>query len=491
MASAAPVYLRTLPKIENNIVNEEIGGTRWIVYSIALGALSYYAPKTFLATSLGLTLYQIYDFHQAVRSKGIKEIRACALHICAVMSSIGTVLGLQCLPWFGSSLKAARHFHLFRSAGHGLAGISIFVGGFAGLFSPFTNTEKKLSAMREWVEMTDFLENYPRETKKSISRTAFFESALLPDTFITTGLAAGNLIFNQFRSPQLKLARLATFFGNAKLLPSIPQIHTNGWEQWTVAIHQFQGLPIEAQLALGPQLARIAKASFPHQTAQLPEEVRLVLLNEHLKSFVKIPPYGEEKYGDWMTTTVKYFNNLNADQQAILGEQISRIIRSSSVPGQLAGSDKLRRAALKHSLKLNVQNPSAAEWAWAQQLMESIPIDMYKNFGPDAQALAGHLPADQMNALPPLVQFSMLHHTLSFQEQIPIGSYQYPIWTRIGLLYHYLPVDMRSHPDIDNQLRRIARASDQGLISALSHPALRDRLIQLKASCGSVTVTEG
>jgi hypothetical protein len=407
------------------------------------------------------------------------------------MSSIGTVLGLQCLPWFGSSLKAARHFHLFRSAGHGLAGISIFVGGFAGLFSPFTNTEKKLSAMREWVEMRDFLENYPRETKKSISRTAFFESALLPDTFITTGLAAGNLIFNQFRSPQLKLARLATFFGNAKLLPSIPQIHTNGWEQWTVAIHQFQGLPIEAQLALGPQLARIAKASFPHQTAQLPEEVRLVLLNEHLKSFVKIPPYGEEKYGDWMTTTVKYFNNLNADQQAILGEQISRLIQSSSVPGQLAGSDKLRRAALKHSLKLNVREPSASEWAWAQRLMESFPIEMYKDFGADMEAFAGNLPADQMNAMPPLIQFSLLHHILGLVERVPLDSHRYPTWTRIGSLYHYLPENLRSHLDIETQLNRIAKASRQDLIAAFPDLALRDRLIQLKASCGSVNATEG
>ncbi|HUD01392.1 MAG TPA: hypothetical protein VMR37_03640, partial [Rhabdochlamydiaceae bacterium] len=363
--------------------------------------------------------------------------------------------------------------------------------GLVGLFGPFRNTEKKLSEMREWVQMRDFVLNYPPQIINSIKKTALFISALLPDTFITTGMAIGDLIFNQFRSPQFMLDTLKIFFSNAKLLPSIPLVNSPSCEEWMIAIHQFQSLPIEAQLALGPYLARIAKASKDFQVVQLPKEVKLVLLNEHLKSFAKIPSNEEEqKYSEWILA-VKPFNSLNADQQAIFGEQTSRLIRASSPSGPLAGSNELRRAALKQSLKLFVQKPSDAEWTWALRLMQSLPIEMYKDFGTESEVYARNLTSDQTNRLPPLMQFSLLHHTLSSVERVPLNSHMDVRWTYINYLYYYLPENMRPHSDIETQLNRIAKVSEQGLINALPNTELKARLLHLKASCGSVNATEG
>jgi hypothetical protein len=456
--TTASIYLRAPAKVENNTVKENVG-VSWFVYSIALGILSYYAPKTALAASLCITACQVHRFHQLVNSDQAQpqKIHAYALHACSVMSSIGCVFGFQCVPWLLSAFKAARHFHLLRCAGHSLVGFFMVGAGWGGTFAPFHNSEKKLSAMREWTEMKDYLENYPAEAKKTVSKILLFLSALIPDY-----ISHENFLLNQFRSPQLKLEMIRKFFENIKLLPSIPEVGTQNWRHWTFAIHQFQQLSIESQLELAPLLARITNASTHEQRDQLPEEVKLVLLNEQLKGLNEIPSYGDEKLAEWISIFLK-FGRHNLGQQAVLGSELLRLIQATDSEAAFEdGLEDVRAAALKHCLKRLAQDPFQQPlWPWADRLLKSLP--MRKDLGADLAQATKTLKIDRLNWIPIPAKLALLHYYwetthLFFEPPLSLEL------ERSQLIYGLLPPLARQDREIEERLRVIANANAQNQI---------------------------
>lgn len=63
-----PTYLRAPIKVENNRADDKPNFLLLASCSTALGILSYYAPKIFLATSVGIITYEILRFNQIVQT---------------------------------------------------------------------------------------------------------------------------------------------------------------------------------------------------------------------------------------------------------------------------------------------------------------------------------------------------------------------------------------------------------------------------------------
>ncbi len=181
-------YLPAPIKVENNRTDNKPDTLLWAGCSLALGILSYYAPKTFLATSVGMFAYQVYRFNQLVQTADNskhQQIHKWAINACLIMWSVGTVFGLKSLPCFWFGLKNLRHLHVLPCIGHVAKGVLMILVG--ACLAPFDAGAKNLASRRRWVEMEDYVTNYPADVKQRIlssygKQFIFYISALLPQT---------------------------------------------------------------------------------------------------------------------------------------------------------------------------------------------------------------------------------------------------------------------------------------------------------------------
>ncbi len=487
MTEATQPYLRSPVKVENNYTNAKPNVYKFLGYSVALGILSYYAPKTFLGASVVIAGHQVYRFNQLVqradKSKH-REIHAWTINACQVMGSVGFVLGFQSIPWLVSSFKAAKHFHLFRSGTH-LVPALLFVAVGWGAFSPFKSRSEELAKQHRWIQMENYVENYPRETKTSISfsmvnKIAFFIGALFPQTTLIRSISFQNPLFCQFGSSQDKFSSLREYF--SKRCSVIPLSGTKEWKRWIIAIHQFQELPIEAQLALGPRLAIIAEKSSEEQRKALPDEVQLVLFNENLKNFITLPTYSDEHYSTWEKTINKLHEYDQERKLGAFGAQLFRIIQAS-VPYLVSYlPENFRVVALKYGFQLlkNTSTFTPDNYKTTDKLMDGLPPQMYKKFGPDVAAFTTKATQHDIDQLSVPTRLALLHYRLSESANVPLSDYFFlTSWNMIEATYENLPSHAKLNQDIIDELTRIAKASPQDNIDKLA-PSLKIELTHLK-----------
>lgn len=336
---AVMTYLPAPIKIQNNRINENPDYFLYAGSSIALGILSYYAPKTFVATSVGIFAYQVYRFNQLVQTADAtkhQQIHTWAIKACMVMWSIGSVFMIKSLPSFWSAAKDLRHFQLIYCIGHLAKGAIMMLVGICT--KEFSLSAKDLAKCRRWVEMEDYVENYPAEVKQELlsrygRQLVFYISALLPRTGLATFLSKYHFALSQFQSEQSKSSILQTYFR---------KIHINT-HQWPLAIHQLQQLSIEDQKALGPYLSSSVQDRSVEYCSQFPDNVKAIILNETLKGFSNL------LHQEW-STFVEAFEKLPKEQQSVLDEELLRLIQT--VPLESINeyfSEPMRLQALKAS----------------------------------------------------------------------------------------------------------------------------------------------
>ena len=181
-------YLPAPIKVENNHINKSPDLHFWAGCSIVLGYFSYTFPKIFLATSIGIFPYQVHCFNQLVHTADKSkwaEILVWARIACTVMLSVGIVFGIQSLPYFWSAAKDLRHLQLIHCVGHLAKGTMMML--VAGSSTSFYKSAKDHAGDRTWVEMEDYVKNYPAEVKQEFllsyrKQFCFYISALLPQT---------------------------------------------------------------------------------------------------------------------------------------------------------------------------------------------------------------------------------------------------------------------------------------------------------------------
>jgi hypothetical protein len=404
---AAITYLRAPLKVENNHTNSKPNSLVWAGCSLALGILSYYAPKTFLATSVGIFAYQVYSFNQLVQTadpSNHQRIHTWAINACLVMWSVGFVFLTKSLPCFWFALKDIRHISLIDGVGHLAKGVILVLA--SGFLEHFNDSANDLASRRRWVEMEDYVANYPPEVKQNIlssywKQIRFYISALIPQTKLATRFSAHNFCFSQFQPMGHKFSILQRYFGNIDL------------RQWSLAIHQFQQLPVENQITFGPQLSH-RFAYFGHHLSDcydaglkveshtLPDDVKAILLNNTLNSYERIPSYREAAHGQW-EAFIKVFEQLPREQQSVLGQELIRLIRTKSlesIPDIFP--EPMRLAALKVCIQTPVSfdlinaifdgltDPFKAEFGlFLQGLIENDGFDK-NDFPPAMQAVLPH-----------------------------------------------------------------------------------------------------
>ena len=143
------------------------------------------------------------------------------------------------------------------------------------LAPPFDHRAEELSRNMRWLEMEDYISNYPQEIKDEISSSylkkfQFFLSAFVPNS-MTSFIAKSNLVFCQFSYTYNKDSLLSAYF---KRVEKIPPQEGSEWKQWILAIHHFQGFSENDQNTLMPELMRIAKNSSKEEIEQLPSQLQ-------------------------------------------------------------------------------------------------------------------------------------------------------------------------------------------------------------------------
>jgi hypothetical protein len=257
---------------------------RWLGYSLALGILAYYAPRTFYATTAGLIVYHVVRFSDIVHKPGSYErryfsIQSWSVNACQVMFSISNVFTIYALCWFWSSLQAFRHLQVQQSVGHLASGCFFALAGLA--LMPFGNRGDALYKSKQWIDMEDYTSNYHHDIKREIasSRVLFFISALYREVVgdaIASVKIKTTVWFNQFAPVQTKCNGLIQYFIQCEKIPA-PGDNPE-WKEWVVAIHQSQrmldteGEPVQTKLM--EHLTRIAKASSQQQVEALPSPVK-------------------------------------------------------------------------------------------------------------------------------------------------------------------------------------------------------------------------
>lgn len=372
----ATVYLPAPIKVENNRTDSKPDTLLWAGCSLALGILSYYAPKTFLATSVGMFAYQVYRFNQLVQTSDAskhQQIHKWAINACLVMWSVGTVFGLKSLPCFWFALKDLRHLHLLHGVGHVARGVLMII--VAACLAPFDAGAKNLASRRRWVEMEDYVTNYPPGTKQFILSSygrqfVFYFSALLPQIEPVKRLSAKLLVFSQFQPEGTKFTILRTYFNN-----------NPNMRQWPLAIHQFQQLSVANQIALGPQLKNIlSQDGMVAERDALPDDVKAVRLNEALTTYAKVPSNHEAGYGQWQSHVTE-FEKLPREQQSILGNELLRLIGPVSLEAlPHIFPDSMRLAALK-TLCRAVHNHQILPMDLANAIFEGLSDAFKAEFG--------------------------------------------------------------------------------------------------------------
>ncbi len=483
MTEATYPYFRSPIKIEHNYINAKPPVFTWVGCSIALGTLAYYAPKTFLGASSLLVGYQIHRFNKLVQTADKskhREIQVWTINACQVIWSVGFVLGLQSIPWLASSVKAAKHFHLFRSGAHFIIGAFLGALGWGG-FSAFDHTSKALAKQQRWVQMENYVENYPPEIKNHISssygkKIAFFIGALLPQTDLVRVLSKRTVAFCQFGSLQDKFQGLRNYFTRCASIPPSQN------KEWGIAIHHFQELPFENQLQLGPQLAQIVNASSQKQERDaLPNDLKLILFNERLKTFTKIPASTDEHYASWRNAVFQ-LRQYEEEKLEVFGAQLLRIIQASAPQEISYLNDNLKAAALKHCLQLLQYAPTLTpeNLSTASELMMGLPPEKHKKFGPDVARFTANFSQDQIDRLSVTMNLALLHYHLTQSHMVPTADAErFSIWKMIGATYENLPTNTKLNTDLTTELTRIARVSAQENIDLLS-PSLKERLTRLK-----------
>ncbi|HEY5234916.1 MAG TPA: hypothetical protein VIJ14_01960, partial [Rhabdochlamydiaceae bacterium] len=292
----------------------------WLASTIALGSLAYYAPKTFLAASIGIFAYQVYGFNQLVQTADHtkhQRIHAWAINACLVMTSIGSVFMLKSLPYVWSALKDVAHFHILRSVGH-IAKAVILVG-IGAYLDKFHASAKDLGRRCRWVEMEDFVEHYPPEVKQNIlssywEQFRFYISAMIPQTLPAGLFARTSFVFSQFEPENIKFSILQNYFGRTDM------------RDWPLAIHQFQQLPVQNQIILGPQLNFLSQGISEAERDAFPDAVKAILLNEQLKRFQQIHTWDQDTTGSWKKAMIQ-FDELDPDLQEILRDECLRLLQ--------------------------------------------------------------------------------------------------------------------------------------------------------------------
>jgi hypothetical protein len=457
MTQAALItYLPVPIKVKNNYSGSKHNSLTWLTYTVGLGALWYYSPKTFLTASVGILGYIIHHFNQIVhtadKSKH-QEIRAWAIHACTVMASVGTVFFFSSFPWFISSFKAARHFYLFRSASHftvGLIAVEI-----AYFLASSNDQERILTEKRHWVEMEDYVENYPSGIKSKIlslflGKIGFFISAIIPQTRIAYFLSRNKLVFNQFSPHEVKFRNLNAYFSDVTRLPSIPNEGGHLTEQWIIAIHQFQDLLIHDQLRLGPHLARIAKASSEDHCNQLPAEVKAILYHERLCNFPKIPTDEEAGHAEWRQL-VDEIQILPMENRVVLRSQLFRLISLSSEESVQALPEDLRCLALDHYFKefttiIPEPDTKSIIWTIVCRLFENLPPSSQEAFKHNLAFVTKNFKEDQIHNLSIPMKCVILSGLLKELAEIRLTYDEHLAYTsRINLIFQTLPEQEQSH----------------------------------------------
>ncbi len=331
-------YLPAPIKVQNNHINQDPNYSLYAGSSIALGILSYYSPKTFIATAVGIFAYQVYHFNQLVQTADAtkhQQIHTWAIKACQVMFSIGTVFMIKSLPSFWSAAKDLRHFQLIYCIGHLAKGAMMML--VAICTKDFSVGARDLAKCHRWVEMEDYVENYPKKVKEEILSTyakqfAFYISALLPRTRPARILSRVYFAFSQFQPENIKFSILQAYFKGIDM------------NKWPLAIHQFQQLSIENQKTFGPQLRSVAQDHSEDFRDQLPDDVQAIILNETLKGFNIVDNVNLHEWKAFADA----FEKLPREQQSILGEEL---FRKAQKPQKF--SEPMRLAVLKASDKFH------------------------------------------------------------------------------------------------------------------------------------------
>ncbi|HEX2579842.1 MAG TPA: hypothetical protein VHK67_05535 [Rhabdochlamydiaceae bacterium] len=363
---AAIAYLPAPIKVEKNHRDTKPDYLLYLCCSVALGILSYYAPKIFLGVSGINFVYQVIVFNRFVQENNgnPQNIHRWTTTACLVTWSIGTVFVFKSFPFFWSAIKCTGLKEISRL--HLIPTLTHFAKGFLRMtvamgLAPFQRTAQNLASQRRWVALADYVANYPAEVKQTIlssywKQIKFYISACVPQTELAAFMSSRDLCLNQFQPVESKTNILRKYFD------SLTQEGTEKkMQDWTLAIHQLQQLPIENLKTFGKILKDLTQ-HLEGEYMPVPNDVEAAILNAILSDYKEVPHH--DKWGNFS----ERFERLDRENQLLLGTELLRLAGAVKPLIPTFFSEPMRLAILIAEYK----NGLPSDLALTQSLRENL-----------------------------------------------------------------------------------------------------------------------
>lgn len=228
------------------------------VTTVALTALSYYAPITFFVASAPLALTHIFIFNRAVHTSDHTTVKAWMVTACLVGSAFITVQITYFIPFLSSSAIALKALDLSWT----MIYLTLFTGsiGFGGAaVHKLYQKGLELAKTPVWEPMKAHMEN--REARESV--TSFPDKVNFSLGVIDPALLWGppaktakikNILFN-FIPEEQKEAQFHQLVADYKTVADAAP--SDARALWPQILHHFNNLSTNKQIALLPQLIAI------------------------------------------------------------------------------------------------------------------------------------------------------------------------------------------------------------------------------------------
>lgn len=176
--------------VSTTVTKERCYAAAWVVSTVALTALTFYAPVTFFLGGIALSALNAVYFSRTVNegNASSKTLRTWMIVACFVMSAALGAGTLRCLPFLKTAFNAIKSFQL-----ESLFGSLFVINGVVGCVGPMIQTvyNRGLELLKsaKWEQMDTYLTQteLKEQVRGIINRVIFFVDVLAPNLSSTWG----------------------------------------------------------------------------------------------------------------------------------------------------------------------------------------------------------------------------------------------------------------------------------------------------------------
>jgi hypothetical protein len=236
------------------VTKDHVFAATYAVTTVALTALSYYAPISFFLAGGPLALVHIVIFNTAIQKSDASFLKGWMITACIVASAYMTVQISYFIPFLSWGVQATTTLRLSTA----LFDFAFFTGsiGFGGVLAKqFYQRGLELFKTEKWTAMEDHLTHHKHKVSSIWDKCEFAIGLFDPETIARIASSKMKAIFLRFTPEEKKEHVLAQLFQHYQSIAGI--VPEEARELYPDMLSIVKSLPVQRQVALIPQLRQI------------------------------------------------------------------------------------------------------------------------------------------------------------------------------------------------------------------------------------------